>query len=141
MFSATYNMQTNLNATKKIKPPADNVFRIFIQRSFKQVYIIFVSNHYLFKVIDLPAPTIWRDALLQTFHSRLMIQIIRYGFFFNNESDYLPLRCILTRRGYLIIYTKETSLQGYALKLSNGKKMQITSWNKEKVCRYFFKEL
>lgn len=76
--------------------------------------------------------------MLNIMQTRLMVLIRRYGFFYNTETDYLLLNCIITPRGYLIIYTKESQLKGHAVKLSTAKKIQLISRQKEKVS-YFLK--
>lgn len=61
-----------------------------------------------------------------------MLKIVCYGFF-NTETDYSQLRCVIASKGYLIIYTNEFLLKGYALKLRDAKSMKIDNLNKELV--------
>lgn len=75
----------------------------------------------------LPSLSIWDHPSLNVLQARLMIKIVRYGLFFNSESEYTPLRCMITRRGYMVIYMKEEALKGHAVKLSGAKKVQISA--------------
>lgn len=67
----------------------------------------------------------------------MLVRVRRYGFFFSHDSDEVPMRCVLTRRNYLIIYAKEKMLKGFALKLSLAEKISTTSSRLEKVWSYF----
>lgn len=62
---------------------------------------------------DLPDPSLWSRAKYTTeFHDLLTVRIRRYGCLFNRDSDWKTLRCVLTYKGYFVIYVKDKQLKG-----------------------------
>lgn len=93
---------------------------------------------YIFKLIDLPEPSTWNKTLLKTYQDKLMIRMVGYGFFFNSETDYTKLRCVIAPRGYLVIYANESLKKGYAFKLRDAHKFKIHTLNRKLVNFNFY---
>jgi hypothetical protein len=92
------------------------VFRVRVQASLK-------------KMVDLPPMSIWDrlqspETLLR---ARLSLHTRTKGFLFHNDSDEMWRQCLLSDRGYLIIYAKEAALKGYSLDVTQAKKMKFSS--------------
>lgn len=97
-------------------------------------YLKFLIFHFFFKVIDLPQHKVWKLPSLNVLQSyTLLVKIRSNGFFYKSQTDYLPLFCVITRRGYLIIYTEKSPLKGHAVKLSTANKIQFVSRKNEHV--------
>lgn len=99
-------------------PTVEGVFRIVIQRNLKDM-------------VDLPEVKVW-NVLPKTIQARMLVRIRRFGFFFTHDINESLMRCVLTRRNYLIIYAKERLLKGYAVKLSLAEKLSICCSRVEK---------
>lgn len=83
-------------------------------------------------MIDLPEVRVW-NILPRTVQTRMNVRIRRYGIFFTHELSESSMRCVLTRRNYLIVYAKERLLKGYAVKLSLAEKINVYCSKAEKV--------
>lgn len=70
----------------------------------------------------------------------MFVRVRRYGFFFTHELNMGPMRCVLTRRNYLIVYAKERLLKGYAVKLSLAEKINVCCSKSEKVIFIIYKK-
>uniref|UniRef100_A0A915DFA9 Tyrosinase copper-binding domain-containing protein n=1 Tax=Ditylenchus dipsaci TaxID=166011 RepID=A0A915DFA9_9BILA len=77
---------------------SEQCFRVVIQRNFK-------------KMVDLPKPSVW-EFLPNCLHSCLL-------------PKYVPSRCVLTSKGYLLVYSKE--LKGYAVNISQARYIKVLS--------------
>jgi hypothetical protein len=80
------------------------------------------------KMVDLPPMSIW-DRLStpdMVMRARLSLHTRTKGLFFHDESDEMWRQCLLSEKGYLIIYAKETALKGYALNIAQAKKVKFS---------------
>uniref|UniRef100_A0A915EJ76 DUF7778 domain-containing protein n=1 Tax=Ditylenchus dipsaci TaxID=166011 RepID=A0A915EJ76_9BILA len=98
-----------MNHAKKVNHSILGVFRITIQRSFASL-------------VDLPEPKLWEHILDSStlLNSRLIVHVRPAGFFsffgFRKTKETLS-RCVLTKKGYLIVYANEKELKGHAVNL------------------------
>ncbi|KAH7724850.1 hypothetical protein AAVH_07439 [Aphelenchoides avenae] len=82
-------------------------------------------------MVDLPDPAIWNKAKYTTeFYELLTVRIRQCGYLFNRDSDWKTLRCVLTPKGYFIIYEKDKDLKGYAVNLHTATKLSMKSRSK-----------
>lgn len=70
----------------------------------------------------------------------LTIQVRPNGIF-RRDSGWITCHCILSTKGYLMIYAKEYLLKGYAVNLSRAKKLNVSCerlLNKDGIVKVYF---
>lgn len=78
-------------------------------------------------MINLPQLLVWNRLKMPfvVVQSPLVIQVRTNGFLLRKESKWISCYCILTNKGYFVIYVKEEECKGYAVNLTRAKKMNI----------------
>jgi hypothetical protein len=77
--------------------------------------------------VDLPPMDIWSrlESTADNLQARLPLQVLTKGWLFDTVTDAIWRKCVLSPKGYLVIYVKEEKLRGYALDITLAKKIRI----------------
>lgn len=90
-------------------------------------------------MINLPQLSVW-NRLKMPFvivQSPLIIQVRTNGFLLRKESKWMSCHCLLTNKGYFVIYVKENECKGYAVNLSRAKKLNVLFEKSENLANTF----
>jgi len=120
---ATITPQQTVMSGKR-KNSTDNVFRIHLQSTFKQL-------------VRLPPVNSWDRASLREGYKRDQIQchIRTKGiWFFCRKIDWTSYDCVLTPKGYFIIYLNSNINNGYILNLCRATEIRISAADSAKEC-------
>lgn len=78
-------------------------------------------------MICLPELSVWNHLKMPfvVVQGPLIIQVRTNGFLMRKESKWMSCHCLLTNKGYFVIYVKENECKGYAVNLIRAKKMDV----------------